>query len=127
MMVKSEHRNVKTGEVIVEEYDDGQPEPTQAEIDAALIRQIKAEAYRRIVAILPEWKQRNLTVRAVVLTEKGRVNWTAEELAEWDAGMALWQQVQAIRDASNTLEAMSPIPDDFATNEVYWSGIIQES
>ena len=74
---------------------------------------VRAEAYRRIVEILPEWQQRNLTAQAAVLAEKGRTNWTTEELAAWDAGSALWAQVQGIRNASNTLEAMATIPSDY--------------
>jgi hypothetical protein len=81
--------------------------------------QIKAEAHRRIVAIIPGWQQRNLTAQAAQLAEKGRANWTAEELAAWDAGQAIWDQVKAIREASNLIEAMEPIPTDYADNG-YW-------
>lgn len=83
------------------------------------VRQVKAEAYRRIVAIVPEWKQRNLTAQAAQLAEKGRTNWTAEELAAWDAGQAIWDQVAAIRAKSDALEAMSPIPVDYK-DERWW-------
>lgn len=74
---------------------------------------VKNEAYRRIVAIVPEWKQRNLTAQAAQLAEKGRANWTAEELAAWNAGQVIWDQVAAIRAKSDALEAMSPIPVDY--------------
>lgn len=82
-------------------------------------QQIKAEAYRRIIVICPEWKQRNLTAQASILAEKGRANWTAEELAAWDAGEAIWQSIAAIRAASDQLEAMDPIPDDY-TDDKHW-------
>lgn len=80
---------------------------------------VKAEANRRIVAVLPEWKQRNLTAQAALLAEKGRVNWTAAELADWNAGAALWAQVAAIRAASDALEALDPIPTDYR-DDAHW-------
>lgn len=86
---------------------------------ASLIAGIKAEASRRILEILPEWKQRNLTAQATILAEKGRANWTAEELAAWDAGEALWMSIAAIRVASDTLEAMDPLPTNYKDNQ-YW-------
>lgn len=81
--------------------------------------QVKAEAYRRIIAIVPEWKQRNLTAQAAVLAEKGRANWTPEETAAWDAGSAIWARIAAIRAASDDIEAIDPIPSDFTDNS-YW-------
>jgi len=81
---------------------------------------VRTEAYRRIVEILPEWQQRNLTAQAAVLAEKGRTNWTTEELAAWDAGSALWAEVQAIRNASDALEEMDEIPADYR-NDSYWT------
>lgn len=83
---------------------------------------IKAEAERRILAILPEWKQRNLTAQAAILAEKGRDNWTDAELIAWTAGEALWAQVAAIRAASDALEAMDPIPDD-VTDDAHWTAL----
>ena len=80
---------------------------------------VKAEAYRRIVAICPEWKQRNLIAQATLLAEKGRANWTAQELADWDAGEAVWTRIKAVRDRSGTIEAMTPIPADF-TDDKHW-------
>ena len=88
------------------------PEPVPAQL-------VKDEAYRRIVAIVPEWKQRNLTAQAAILADKGRANWTTDELAAWDAGEALWARVAAIRTASNDIEAMDPIPQDF-DDDSYW-------
>lgn len=83
---------------------------------------VKAEAYRRIVAILPEWKQRNLTARAVELSMKvaGGSSLTIDEQAEWDAGSALWQRIKVIRAKSDEIEGMNPIPADY-TNDSYWS------
>lgn len=85
-----------------------------------MIEAVKYEAGRRIVAICPEWKQRNLTAQAAQLAKKGEANWTPEEQAAWDAGEALWNQIAAIRAKSDTLEAMDPIPADFA-KDTYWT------
>lgn len=81
--------------------------------------QVKAEANRRILAIVPEWKQRNLTAQAAQLAEKGRGNWSTEELAAWDTGLAIWAQVKEVRDASDLIEETAPIPTDF-TDDSYW-------
>lgn len=89
------------------------------DVDPVTVEMVKAEAHRRIVTICPEWKQRNLTAQATILAEKGRANWTAEELAAWNAGEAIWAQIAAIRAASDTIEAMDPIPPDFAESEVW--------
>lgn len=94
-------------------------EATEAGNQTEVISRIKAEAHRRIILIIPEWKQRNLTAQAAVLAEKGRANWTAEELAAWDAGEAVWAQVQAVRTASDALEAIDPIPTDITADQ-YW-------
>lgn len=80
--------------------------------------QVKDEAHRRILALCPEWKQRNLTAQAAQLAKKGEANWTPEEAAAWAAGEALWTQIAAIRAASDTLEALDPIPSDVSS----WDG-----
>lgn len=77
------------------------------------VERVKAEAGRRILAICPEWKQRNLTAQAAQLAKKGEANWTTEEAAAWAAGEALWGQIAAIRAASDVIEAMEPIPANF--------------
>jgi len=74
-------------------------------IRAMRIERVKAEAGSRILAVLPDWKQRNLTARAVELTALGQANWSAEELAEWQAGQALWDWVKATRAATETFAA----------------------
>lgn len=74
---------------------------------------VKAEAERRILAIVPEWKQRNLIAQATQLLHKGRATWTPQEQAAWEAGDAIWRQVAVIRAASDRIEAMDPIPRDF--------------
>lgn len=105
--------SAKTGQVVYDNTADMPPAPITPQ-------QVKAEAYRRIIGICPEWKQRNLTAQAAILAAKGRDNWTADELAAWEAGEAIWAQIATIRAASDDIEAMSPIPDDY-TDDKYWS------
>lgn len=100
--------NVKTGEVT--------KRPSQAPVT---VDQIKREAGRRIIAIAPEWRQRNLLAQAAILAAKGRANWTAEEQAAWGAGEALWGRIAAIRAASDVIEDMRPIPSDYRDDK-YW-------
>lgn len=64
----------------------------------------KSEAQRRILAIAPEWKQRNLTARAAELVMAGEANWTPEEAAEAAVIRQAWDGIKAIRLASDTLE-----------------------
>lgn len=82
---------------------------------------VKAEAGRRIVEIVPEWKQRNLTARGTKFAlrlAQGDTLSVADQ-AELAAGEAIWAQVEAIRDASDLIEAMDPIPADYADNK-HW-------
>ena len=81
---------------------------------------VKQEARRRILAIAPDWKQRNLNAEQAALLKKGEANWDADETARWSAAEAIWIQINAVRAASNTIEALDPIPDDY-TDDKHWS------
>ena len=106
---------VEDGTVIITKWNGEGSEPTAAEIADAIagyqghlqVVAIKAEAGKRIFAVIPEWKQRNLTARASELAMKvaGGVSLTAEEQAEWNAGVTVWLSVKAIRAASDAIEA----------------------
>ena len=85
----------------------------------ATVEMVKAEAGRRIIAICPEWKQRNLTAQAAQLAKKGEANWTPEEADAWAAGEAIWDEIVAVRAASDRIEAMDPIPVDYSL-DTYW-------
>lgn len=78
---------------------------TLDEARAERIAGIKELARSRILAIVPEWRQTNLIARGVELADRGRAAWTADELAEWNAGQAIWDAVKAIRAASDVAEA----------------------
>lgn len=97
----------------------GHPALVWPEAAAPTPLDIKAEARRRIIAIADEDRQRNLTARGVELLRVGTANWTSAEQAEADAIDAVWQAIKAIRAASDTIEAMDPIPADF-TDPAYW-------
>lgn len=74
-------------------------------IAARILNDVKARTMSQILALCPEWKQRNLTAQAAVLVKKGVQNWTADDQAAWDAGEAIWSQIAALRAASDILEA----------------------
>ena len=80
---------------------------------------VKQEAGRRILAIAPEWKQRNILARSAELLRIGEPNWTPSQQAEVAVMDAAWADIEAIRAKSNAIEAMDPIPSDF-TADKYW-------
>lgn len=87
------------------------------------VRNVKAEAKRRIISIAPEWKQRNMIARGLEFARKmirdGPNALTPEEEAEEAAMYALWTEVKRLRTVSDTLEAMDPPPEDYADN-IHW-------
>ena len=95
----------------------------EAEEQAAAVTAImvKAEAQRRIYARFPQWRQANLVARGVELQDVWRTvgSWTAGEQAEADALKAAWSWIRETRAASDALEAMVPIPADFADDR-HW-------
>lgn len=72
-----------------------------------MIAEVKAEAQRRIYAIVPAWKQANLTARTAELLRirLDAGSWTAQETAEINAINAIWDKAKALRAYSDTLEA----------------------
>ena len=95
------------------------PKPA-APVKARLRARVKAAAAVRILAIVPEWKQRNLTAQAALLAVKGQANWTAEERASFAAGRAIWDRVLAIRLASDKIEAaIEASPSGKAAHDAY--------
>lgn len=87
-------------------------EPVSDEIRAAAV---KFEAGRRILEKYPQWRQVNMLARSVELTRKG-VALTAEEQAEAASLEAAWAWIKSVRTASDAIEALSPIPADFASD-----------
>lgn len=110
----------KVGEAI--ELVNGRPKRVN-QLEPVIITpaQVKAEAGRRILAMLPDWKQRNMNAQATALLQARILNgaWTAEEQAQADVLNAAWATVSAIRAASDALEATAPIPIDCSADK-YW-------
>lgn len=84
----------------------------------ALKERVKFEARRRILARYPDWKQVNMTARGVALQDAWRLNstWTDAEAAEAAALQSAWAWIKAVRAASDAIEAINPIPADYATD-----------
>lgn len=83
---------------------------------------VKAEANRRIEAIMPSFKQRNalaLGMETVMTYGADPANWP-EDLQQVNAAMMdKWAIIKAIRIRSDEIEAMDPIPTDFR-DDSYW-------
>lgn len=84
-----------------------------ASLRSSKAAQVKAQAAARILNLYPDWKQRNMTARAAALLAI-RLDraWTVDEAAESAELQGAWDEVSAIRAASNVIEAA--IPDDAA-------------
>lgn len=82
------------------------PTPALATRQASARAATKAEAQRRILAVIPQWKQANLTARGVELNTKviSGGTLTIAEQAELAAGFALWSKAKAIRTSSDLIE-----------------------
>lgn len=86
------------------------------------VEQIKAEAGRRIEAIMPPYKQRNfLALQAELSMTHGPdpQGWPADMQSLAQEGLAAWARIKAIRSRSDEIETMDPIPADF-TADKYW-------
>jgi hypothetical protein len=89
---------------------------------AERIRQINKEAGKRIVAIMPEYKQRNALALGLDLTTKHGADpnaWPTEAKALYDTYSALWADISAIRAASNAAnDAINAASDVAEVNAV---------
>jgi len=107
-----EPRPLRAGESYIYDVDsleDAKPDSQKtAEAKANAVKAIKAKAGADIVAIVPEYKQRNALARMLELVNKkvdgGTL--TAEEDAEVAAVESLWATVKAIRAQSDIDEAV---------------------
>ncbi len=91
---------------------------------------VKDEAQRRIIVrtgapdlTICLTKQLNALMRATELNNIKLDNgvWTAEEAAEAAVLKQLADDIKLIRAKSDEIEAMSPIPLDYAVNDSYWT------
>ena len=78
-----------------------------AEVRAEFVEKVKALAFAKINALLPEWKQRNLTARAAELAMNVAANRSLSqaEKKEWEQGRLLFEKIKKIRLASDDIEA----------------------
>lgn len=84
--------------------------------------QIKVEANRRILAIMPEYKQRNAMafgLETMMVHGPDPANWPMDLQTMNNTIQAQWTTIKAIRTRSNEIEAMDPIPLDY-TDDKYW-------
>ena len=92
---------------------DAQEAAWRVERRTSLIQQAKASAGEAITAALPTWRQSNLHTRSLTLLRRGEAQWTAEEQAEVKRIEAAWAWIDAVRQASSTLEErLRALPDD---------------
>lgn len=80
---------------------------------------VKAERQRRIRQIADTDKQAYYSRVMIALLERGKETWTADEIALVDAIRAGNAKIDAIVAAAAEIEAMEPIPADFADDK-YW-------
>jgi hypothetical protein len=89
--------HVQSGVLMGRPADPGELDTLKA---AAIVR-INQRAGEIITTQLPQWRQANLTARAVELQSLGSGNWTESEAQEWAGITSLWDWVKSIRGQSN--------------------------
>lgn len=88
----------------------------------ATVHEVKAEANRRILAIMPEHVQRNTMARGFenVMTYGADVSqWPAEEQQAAAESLAAWAKIKTIRAKSNVIEAMPTLPTDLSDDTLW--------
>ncbi len=84
---------------------------------ALYVQDVKTEARRRIVAVFPEWKQMNMTARAVELLTIQPLS--GADLAEYEALQSAWAWIKRVRATSNTLEGLEVFPANVADDSLW--------
>lgn len=84
-------------------------------LEEGRIQTIKQEAATRILAIAPEWKQRNMLARSIELHEIMTTGGTLspEQQTELDQIRAIWSHIKSIREQSDQAEISGTDPTDF--------------
>ena len=89
---------------------------------------VRGEAQRRMMALLGARTSAHLEIKisngsreAIRLLRKGEANWTQEEATSAAQLQQADQAVEGIRAASNVLEAMDPVPDNYK-HDKHWGG-----
>ncbi len=83
--------------------------------------EIKYEANTRILKTYSDWDQQNMAARQSALMGLNMTNGalTPTEQTEWDELQAAYAWIKAMHDAVATLQAMTPIPQDYQADK-YW-------
>ncbi len=71
--------------------------------DSALIKHVKQEAMRRILAVAPYWRQDNALADMYLLANKAEL--TDEERQRLEEAKQLWESIHHLRACSNDIEA----------------------
>lgn len=98
--------------------------PTHAHRIAA----IKAEARRRIIAIMNEDRQRNTLaagLEATMTHGADPANWPPELQQRQAEAMTAWAEIERLRARSDEIELMDPMPDD-VTEDGLWEAALLE-
>lgn len=84
-------------------------------LEAKRIAEIKLKTLHSINVLQPAWKQRNLIVRGLELTEILAINGilTANERTEFNEIKTSWAQIRTIRILSDRAEEDGTLADDF--------------
>ena len=120
-------RNPETGVVENVRVPMTQAETTARQTEENYVRpissiQVKAEAERRIVAVMDKNTQRNLLAlgqETIMTYGADTANWPVEEQTILSRSLTKWAQIKHIRVKSNELENMNPIPQNF-TDDSWW-------
>ncbi len=101
-------------------------EAVQAELASPQPEDVRAEASRRLQDLLHARNAAHLDIiiananrEAIRLLRKGEANWSATERARASALDVADGTIEAIRAASNALEAAVPVPADYA-HDRHW-------
>ena len=82
-----------------------------------LKRLVKEEAERRILKEYPLWKQNNLLNEKLNIIAKETK--TVEDIARLDEITQAFDRIEYIREKSNQIEMMNPVPSDYMIED-YW-------
>lgn len=99
------------------------PGPSAEEVRRRLVLDIKHEAQTRIYAVMSDIEQRNALAeqQAFILAFGADPNFWPVEAAKRGVEMLdAWTEIARIRQRSNEIEALDPIPSDF-TDDKHWS------
>src|SRR5690606_20743639 len=86
------------------------------------IMEVKAEARRRIIAIMDEDKQRNTLAAGMEATMQygaDPANWPPEMQVRQAAAMTAWAEIERLRARSNEIELMDPLPADIGDDALW--------